>query len=61
MRSAAPTSNNPDKYTVQYWDPAWRDLIFGNPNSYIYGIVTQGFDGVILDGVEAFRVFEGEQ
>ena len=58
---AAPTSNNPDKYTVQYWDPAWRDLIFGNPNSYIYGIVTQGFDGVILDGVEAFRVFEGEQ
>ncbi|MCD6075750.1 MAG: Conserved exported protein of unknown function [Rhodospirillales bacterium] len=58
---AAPTAGNPDKYTVQYWDPAWRDVILGNPNSYLYGIVAQGFDGVVLDGIEAFRVFEGEQ
>ncbi len=58
---AAPTNSNPDKYTVQYWDPMWRDVIFGNANSYIYGILQQGFDGVILDGVEAFRFFEGEQ
>jgi len=58
---AAPTDNNPDKYTVQYWDPAWRDIIFGNPNSYVYGILAQGFDGVVLDGVESFRFFEGEQ
>jgi len=58
---AAPTNANPDKYTVQYWDPAWRGIIYGNPNSYIYGIIQQGFDGVVLDGVEAFRVFEGEQ
>ena len=58
---AAPTNNNPDKYTVQYWDPAWRDVLFGNANSYIYGIVQQGFDGIVLDGVEAFHFFEGEQ
>jgi endo-alpha-1,4-polygalactosaminidase (GH114 family) len=57
----APTNGNPDKYTVQYWDPAWRDVILGNTNSYLYGIIKQGFDGVVLDGVEAFRVFEGEQ
>jgi endo-alpha-1,4-polygalactosaminidase (GH114 family) len=58
---AAPTNSNPDKYTVQYWDPMWRDIIFGNPNSYLYGILQQGFDGIVLDGVESFRFFEGEQ
>ena len=56
-----PTTGNPDKYTAQYWDPAWREIIYGNPASYMYGVVTQGFDGVVLDGTEAFRVFEGEQ
>lgn len=58
---AAPTAHNPDQYTVQYWDPGWRDIIFGNANSYIYGILKQGFDGIVLDGVESFRFFEGEQ
>jgi cysteinyl-tRNA synthetase len=58
---AAPTDKNPDKFTVQYWDPGWRDIIFGNANSYIYGLIAQGYDGVVLDGVESFRFFEGEQ
>lgn len=57
----APTDKNPDRYTVQFWDPGWRDIILGNPNSYIYGILAQGYDGVVLDGVESFRFFEGEQ
>ncbi len=56
-----PMADNPDKYAVEYWDPAWRDLMTGNTNSYIYGILAQGFDGVVLDGVDAFRNFETAQ
>ena len=48
-----------DKYFVQYWHPNWRQIITGNTDSYIYGVVKQGFDGVVLDGVDAYRYFEG--
>ena len=57
----APTPANPDKYSVQYWQPGWREIITGNASSYLYGIVAQGFDGVVLDGVEAYKSQEGEQ
>ncbi len=57
----APAADNPDKYAVEYWNPAWRELMTGNNSSYIYGIVAQGFDGIVLDGVEAYRAFESTQ
>jgi len=50
---------NADKYFVQYWHPEWRQIITGNTDSYVYGIVKQGFDGVVLDDVDAYRYFEG--
>jgi cysteinyl-tRNA synthetase len=50
---------NADKYFVQYWHPEWRKIITGNTDSYVYGIVKQGFDGVVLDDVDAYRYFEG--
>ena len=55
-----PAPGNPDKYSVQYWQPGWRDIITGNANSYLYGIIAQGFDGIVLDGVEAYREQEGD-
>jgi endo-alpha-1,4-polygalactosaminidase (GH114 family) len=55
-----PTPGNPDKYSVQYWQPGWREIMTGNTNSYLYGIIAQGFDGVVLDGVEAYRDQEGD-
>ncbi len=30
----------------------------GNTNSYLYGIVAQGFDGVILDGLDTVKFLE---
>ena len=54
-----PTPSNPDRHYVQYWDKAWQDLITGKPNSYVYGIFKQGFDGVVITGVEAYQAFEG--
>jgi len=56
----SPTPTNPDKYSVQYWYQAWQDVITSKPNSYVYGIYKQGFDGVVIDGVDAYRFFESQ-
>jgi len=55
----APVRGDPDRYNVQFWNPAWQQIISGNPNSYVYGLIAQGFDGVVISGIEAFKFFEG--
>lgn len=52
-----PTPGNPDKYFVEFWNPNWQKVIFGNANSYVYGIIKQGFDGVLIDGLVAASYF----
>lgn len=54
----APFPRNLDRHFVKYWDPGWQEIIYGNTNSYIYGIIAQGFDGVIIEGVKNYRFFE---
>jgi cysteinyl-tRNA synthetase, unknown class len=56
---ANPYPGDPDRYFIEYWDPAWKDLMYGNPQSYLYGLITQGYDGVILEGMRSYLVFEG--
>lgn len=57
-----PLPNNPDKYTVEYWNPGWKKILSGNTKSYVYGLVAQGFDGVLLDGLTAATYFaSGEE
>ena len=53
------TQDNPDRHFIQYWRPEWQNVIFGDTNSYIYGLIAQGFDGVILTGLEAYKYFLG--
>ncbi len=55
---SAPFRNDPDKYYVEYWRPEWQKIITGDNKSYLFGIIDQGFDGVVLDGVETYRFFE---
>lgn len=55
---AAQIPMNPDRYFVEYWQPEWQSIITGNTNSYIYGIIDQGYDGVVIDGLDSFRFFE---
>lgn len=57
---SAPHRDNPDRYYVQYWHPEWQSIIFGDTNSYIYGLIAQGFDGVILTGLDAYKYFLGD-
>ncbi len=45
-------------YKVKYWEQEWKDIIFGNDNSYLKKILNAGFDGVYLDIIEAFEHFE---
>lgn len=56
---AAPHPEDADSYFVEYWRPEWKSIVTGGPDSYIYGIIKQGYDGVVLDGVETYRFFEG--
>ena len=55
-----PHRDNPDRHYVKYWLPAWQNIIFGDTNSYIYGLIAQGFDGVVLTGLETYRHFLGD-
>ena len=55
---AAPFPNDPDRYFVNYWDPEWQRIMFGNTDSYLYGVIAQGFDGVVIEGGDGYRFFE---
>ena len=52
---------NPDwegNYKVNYWDPEWQEIIYGNDQSYAKMILDAGFDGVYLDLIDAFEYYE---
>jgi len=57
---SAPHPDDPDRYNVEYWRDEWKQIIAGDTNSYTYGLIAQGFDGVIIDGLEAYKFFEGD-
>ena len=50
--------NWPGNYKVEYWDPEWQAIIFGNDDSYLNRIIETGFDGAYLDIIDAFEYFE---
>ena len=45
-----------DNYKVRYWDPEWQQIIF----SYIDVIISQGFNGIYCDIVDAYYYWEFE-
>lgn len=45
-----------DELYVEFWNQEWKDIIYGNDNSYAKRILNADFDGVYLDNVEAFYV-----
>lgn len=53
-----PVRNDPDRHRVLYWDAAWQGVISGDFNSYVYGVIDLGFDGVVLKGTDAWRFYE---
>lgn len=57
---SAPLRDDPDRYNVEYWNADWQGVMSGNTNSYLYGIIAQGFDGVVIEGLDAYKFFEGD-
>lgn len=51
----------PGNYTARYWLPDWQALLFGNPDAYLDQILRAGFDGVYLDGIDAFERLKAER
>lgn len=43
-----------DEFYVEFWNPEWQKIIYGNNNSYTKKILDAGFDGAYLDNVEAY-------
>lgn len=48
----------PGNYKVEYWDPEWQSIIFGNDDSYLQLVIDAGFDGAYLDLIDAYEYFE---
>lgn len=45
-------------FWVQYWAPAWQAIILTGEDAYIDRIIDMGFDGVLLDRVDAATYYE---
>lgn len=43
-----------DEFYVEFWNPEWQKIIYGNKDSYMKKILDAGFDGAYLDNVEAY-------
>src|SRR3989344_1975752 len=39
---------------VKFWKKEWKEIIYGNDDSYTKKLINAGFDGAYLDNVEAF-------
>lgn len=48
-------------YRVRYWEEGWKELLYKAPGSRLQRILTSGFDGVFLDVIDAYQVFEAEE
>ncbi|MEQ9109361.1 MAG: hypothetical protein RIF37_15135 [Rhodospirillaceae bacterium] len=46
--------DRPGTYAVEYWHPRWKSIL----GTYFKGLMDLGFDGVILNGTDAYLRFE---
>jgi cysteinyl-tRNA synthetase len=51
-------ANWPGNYAVRYWEQGWKNIIYGQDQSYTKRIIDAGFNGVYLDIIEAYETFE---
>ena len=46
-----------ENFLVKYWEPAWQNIIFGNPQAFADRVIAQGFDGFYIDRADAYYYF----
>ena len=44
-------------YPVEFWQPQWQSLIFGQSESYVDRVLAAGFDGLYLDRADVYEQF----
>lgn len=44
----------PDEYWVKFWKSDWKEIIYGNDQSYTKKLLSAGFDGAYLDNIEGY-------
>ncbi|MBF0563599.1 MAG: hypothetical protein HQL37_16680 [Alphaproteobacteria bacterium] len=50
----SPIPNTPGAVAVRYWDEEWKKII----GDSFKGLMDLGVDGIMLDGIDAYRLFE---
>ncbi len=50
-----------DRHLVQYWNPGWHQVLYGNTMSFVYGIIKEGYDGVVIEGANVYEIFANPQ
>jgi cysteinyl-tRNA synthetase len=48
----------PGNFKVEFWNQEWKNIIYGQKNSYLDKILQADFDGVYLDIIDAFEFFD---
>lgn len=48
----------PGAYTVKFWDPDWKDIVYKGKDAILPRILAAGFDGVFLDRVDGYLDWE---
>jgi len=50
--------NSWGSYEIKYWHKSWHEVLIGE-NGYLDHVAQLGFDGVVLDVVDAYEIWEG--
>jgi cysteinyl-tRNA synthetase, unknown class len=53
--------NWPGSHHVRYWSEEWQDLVHAGSGSILDRIIDTGFDGALLDRVDAYLDWPGER
>ena len=48
-----------ENYAIEYWNPAWHEILLQGEDAYLERVLRAGFDGVYLDRIDAYERFEG--
>ncbi len=53
-----PISNSLINPSVNYWKVSWRNMLFGDKNSYAKYLIDQKFDGYLLGDLQSFELHQ---
>ena len=43
-----------EEFWVKYWEPGWKEILYTGEDSYLDKVLDAGFDGIVMDNMEAY-------